>query len=122
MKPLIVGLALLVLATAAQADVGIENHDGGAKASEGAGAADPGNDSNHDGIDDSRYGTWERMSPNDPRYASTHDEYGRRLDSDLGLDMNGNPSEDVPGSGPDWDPMRDAPYEGADDDSIDWGW
>jgi hypothetical protein len=101
MKPLIVGLTVLLLATAAQAQMESANggHDGGPKAHDGGmgGGQDSGNDFDNDC--QCRLG---RLTP-------------------IGTDENGNPSTDTPGLGPDWDPQRDDAYA-PDDPETDWGW
>jgi hypothetical protein len=102
MKPLIVGLTVLLLATAAQADM---RHDGGPKAHDGA----PGE--SHDGGNGIE---------NDPRYDEACQCAVGRL-TPIGTDEEGNPSTATPGLGPDWDPMRDDVYA-PDDPGWDWGW
>jgi hypothetical protein len=96
MKPLIVWLTVLLLATAAQAD---ERHDGGPKAHDGG--VGEGHDSGND-FDNDCQCRMGRLTP-------------------IGTDEEGNPSQDTPGLGPDWDPQRDDVYE-PDDPEIDWGW
>lgn len=103
MKPLIVGLTVLLLATAAQADI---RHEGGPKASDGAPGEGEHNGGN--GIE------------NDPRYnPNCQCAYGRL--TLIGTDLSGNPSQDTPGLGPDWDPHRDD-LDTPDDPNTDWGW
>jgi hypothetical protein len=96
MKPLIVGLTVLLLATAAQADM---RHDGGPKAHDGgAGEShEGGND-----FDNDCQCLMGRLTP-------------------IGTDEEGNPSQDTPGLGPDWDPQRDDAYA-PDDPETDGGW
>lgn len=109
MKPWIAALLMLALALPAWAKIEQANggHDGGPKAHEsGQGGADPGHDGpSYDG------------DPNSVLEGGMC--CGRK--TPIGTDENGNPSQDTPGLGPDWDPYRDDVNE-PDDPSIDWGW